>query len=83
MSRITSLKPTEGIESKWSLEDNLGSLTDSRSTKLCRQMQAIVSHDRSSICVPHYVWSTFGGVISIFFPHVTSCLSPVLEGGPR
>jgi hypothetical protein len=55
---------------------------DLRSTKLHRKMQAIVSHDRSSICVPHYSWSEFGGVISATFPHVASCLFPVLEGGP-
>jgi hypothetical protein len=56
---------------------------DSRSMKLHRQMKPTVSHDKSSICVPHYAWSDFGGVISAMFPHATSCLSPVLEGGPR
>jgi hypothetical protein len=39
------------------------------------------SRERPSIYNPHYVWSGFGGVISSTFPHATSCLSPVLEGG--
>jgi hypothetical protein len=55
---------------------------NSRSMKLCRQMKSIVSDDESSICVPHYTWSGFVGVISATFPHMTFCLSPVLEGGP-
>jgi hypothetical protein len=40
------------------------------------------SREKSSICVPHYVQSDFGGVISIVFPHITSCLSLVLDWGP-
>jgi hypothetical protein len=30
-----------------------------------------------------YNWFDFGGVISATFLHATSCLSPVLEGGPE
>jgi hypothetical protein len=55
---------------------------DSGSIKLRRKMKVIVSHDKSSICIPHYAWFDFGGFISATFPHATSCLAPVLEGGP-
>jgi hypothetical protein len=30
-----------------------------------------------------YDWSEFGGVISTTFLHMTSCLTPVLEGVPN
>jgi hypothetical protein len=30
-----------------------------------------------------YDWFGFGGVISTTFPHMTFCLSPMLEGGPK
>jgi hypothetical protein len=40
------------------------------------------SQERPSIYNPHYTWSDFGGVISSTFPYMTSCLAPVLEGGP-
>jgi len=40
------------------------------------------SQERPSIYDPHYVWSDFGGVISSTFPHMTLCLTPVLEWGP-
>jgi hypothetical protein len=46
------------------------------------QMQMMESQNKPSICVLHYDWSGFGGVISTTFPHATSCLSPLLEGGP-
>jgi hypothetical protein len=46
------------------------------------KMQMTESQNKPSICVLHYDWSSFGGVISATFPHATSCLSPVLEGGP-
>jgi hypothetical protein len=39
------------------------------------------SRYRSSICVPHYVQSDFGGVIFTSFPRATLCLSHVLQGG--
>jgi hypothetical protein len=41
------------------------------------------SQERPSIYDPHYARSDFGGVISSTFPHTTSCLAPVLEGGPN
>jgi hypothetical protein len=30
-----------------------------------------------------YDWYDFGGVIYATFPLATSCLTPILEGGPR
>jgi hypothetical protein len=55
---------------------------DSRSTKLCRKMQ-IVLFPRKTLNIQSPLRSVhFGGVISSAFPHVTSCLSPVLEGVP-
>ena len=46
------------------------------------QMLTTESLNRSSISVLHHVQSSFGGVISIVVPYATSCLAPVLEGGP-
>jgi hypothetical protein len=81
MSRVLSLKPAKGIERKWSkikLRISNGFETHEASWK----MQLIESQDKPSICVLHYDWSGFGGVISATFPHTTSCLAPVLDGGP-
>jgi hypothetical protein len=47
------------------------------------QVLTIESQDKPSICVSLYAWSSFGGVISATFLHVTSSLSHVLEGHPR
>jgi hypothetical protein len=82
MSRVSSPKPIEGIERKWSGRQ----LRTSNGFEIHEapwKMRPTESHDKSSICVPHYAWSGFGGVISATFLHVTSCLAPVLEGGPR
>jgi hypothetical protein len=43
-------------------------------------MRSTESQDKSSICIPHYAWFDFGGVISANFLHTTSCLALVLEG---
>jgi hypothetical protein len=82
MSRVSSPKPIKGIESKCSgrrLRTSNGFETHEAPWK----MRSTESQDKSSICVPHYAWSGFGGVISATFPHATLCLAPVLEGGPR
>jgi hypothetical protein len=39
------------------------------------------SQERPSIYDPYYAWFDFGGLISSTFPHMISCLVPVLEGG--
>jgi hypothetical protein len=82
MSRVSSSKRVKGIKRKWSgrqLSTSNGFETHEAPWK----MKSTVSQNNPSICVPHYSWSSFGGVISTTFSHVTSCLSPVLEGGPR
>jgi hypothetical protein len=46
------------------------------------------ANDGNPLTDPLYVFSTtfgpsLGGVISAAFPYATSCLAPVLEGGPE
>jgi hypothetical protein len=56
---------------------------DSRPTKLhgkCDQRNPKISPLYVFLC---YDWFGFGGVIFATFSHATSCLTPVLEGGPR
>jgi hypothetical protein len=56
---------------------------DSRPMKLhgkCDQRNPKISPLYAFLC---YNWSDFGGVILVTFPHATSCLAPVLEGGPN
>jgi hypothetical protein len=82
MSRVSSSKPIEGIEIKCSgrrLRTSNGFKTHEAQCK----MKSTESQDKSSICVPHYAWSNFRGVISTTFPYVTSCLALLLEAGPR
>jgi len=82
MSRVSRPKPVKGIESKWSgrqLRASNGFETHEAPWK----MLTTDSLNRSSICVLHHVRSSFGGVISASFPYATSCLAPVLEGGPE
>jgi hypothetical protein len=82
MSRVSSPKPIQGIESKCSGRQ-LRTSNGFKTHEALWQVLTMESQDKPSICVPHYAWSGFGGVISATFLHVTSCLSPVLEGGPR
>ena len=82
MSRVSSLKLVKGIEIKWS-ERQLMTLNEFETHEAPWQMQTTESQSKPSICVLHYDWSSFGGVISATFPHMTSCLANVLEGGPR
>jgi hypothetical protein len=65
------------------MEQKLRNLNGFETHEAPWQMQLMKSQDNPSICVLHYDWSSFGGVISSTSPHVTSCLAPVLEGGPR
>ena len=81
MSRVSSLKPVKGIENKWS-KRQLRTSNGFETHETPWQMQMTESQNKPSTCVLHYDWSGFGGVISATFPHVTSCLSPMLEGGP-
>jgi hypothetical protein len=82
MSRVSSPKPVKGIESKCSgrrLRTSNGFETHEAPWK----MLTTESLNRYSICVLHHARSSFGGVISAAFPYPTSCLAPVLEGGPE
>jgi hypothetical protein len=82
MSRVSSPKPVKGIERKCSgrrLRTSNGFETHEAPWK----MLTTESLNRSSICVLHNARSSFGGVISAAFPYTTSCLAPVLEGGPE
>jgi hypothetical protein len=81
MSRVSSPKPVKGIERKCS-RIQLRTSNRFETHKAPWQMQSTESQNKPSICVPHYAWSGFGGVISGTFSHMTSCLAPVLEGGP-
>jgi hypothetical protein len=81
MSRVSSSKHVKGIKGKWSGRQ-LRTLNGFETHKATWKMQSKKSQDKPSICVLHYDWSIFGGVISATFPHETSCLAPVLEGGP-
>jgi hypothetical protein len=81
MSRVSSPKPIKGIEIKCSGRQ-LRTSNGFETHEALWKMQSTESQDKPSICVPHYVWSSFGGVISTTFPYATSCLAPVLEGGP-
>ena len=82
MSRVSSPKPVKGIEGKWSGRQ-LRTSNRLETHKAPWQMQSTESQDKPSICVLHYDWSNFGGVISATFLHTTSCLDPVLEGGSQ
>jgi hypothetical protein len=82
MRRVSSLKPIKGIESKCS-ERRLRTSNIFETDEAPWKMRSTESHEKSSICIPHYAWSNFGGVISTTFPHETLCLAPMLEGGPR
>ena len=82
MNRVSSLKPIKGIKIKWSRRQ-LRTSNVFETHEALWQMQSTKSQDKPSICVLHYDWSDFGGVISATFLHMTSCLAPVLEGGPR
>jgi hypothetical protein len=82
MSRVSRPKPVKGIERKWfgrQLRTSNGFKTHEAPWK----MQTMESLNRSSICVLHNARSSFGGVISATFPYATSCLAPLLEGGPE
>jgi hypothetical protein len=46
-------------------------------------MKPVVSQEEPPIYAFLYDWSSFGGVISTFLLHVTSCLAPLLEGVPN
>jgi hypothetical protein len=72
----------QGIERNWSGRQ-LRTLNGFETHEAPWKMQSTESQDKPSICVIHYDWYDFGGVISTTFPHATSCLCPVLEGGPR
>jgi hypothetical protein len=82
MRRVSSSNPIKGIEGKCSRR-NLSTSNGFETHEAPWQMRSTESQDNPSICVPHYAWSDFGEVISATFPHATSCLSPMLEGGPR
>ena len=82
MSRVSSPKPIKVIERKW-FGRQLNTLNGFETQESLWEMQTTKSLNKSSICVLHYVWSGFGGVISATFLHVTLCLALVLEGGPR
>jgi hypothetical protein len=56
---------------------------DSRPMKLCGKCDQRNPKISPLYAFLRYDWSGFGGVISATFPHMTSCLAPVLEGGPR
>jgi hypothetical protein len=82
MSRVSSPKPVKGIESKWSGR-RLRTSNGFEMHEAPWKMKTMKSLNRSSICVLRNARSSFGGVISATFPYVTSCLAPVLEGGPE
>jgi hypothetical protein len=82
MSRVSSPKPVKGIERKCSGR-RLRTSNGFETHEALWQMLTTKSLNRSSICVLHHVRSSFGGVISATFPYATSCLAPVLEGGPE
>ena len=81
MSRVSSPKPIKGIEKKWSGRQ-LRTSNGFETHKSPWQMQMTESQNKPSICVVHYDWSSFGGVIYATFLHATSCLAYVLEWGP-
>jgi hypothetical protein len=80
MTRVSSPKAIKGIDIKC-LERQLRTSNGFETHEAPWQMRSMKSQDKPSICVPHYAWSDFGGVISGAFLHATSCLSPALEGG--
>jgi hypothetical protein len=82
MSRVSSPKPVKGIESECSGRQ-LRTSNRFETHEAPWKMLTTESLNRSSICVLHHVRSSFGGVISTAFPYATSCLAPVLEGGPE
>jgi hypothetical protein len=81
MSRVSSPKTIKGIESKWSgrqMRTSNGFDTHEAPWK----MKSTESQDKPSICVLHYDWSSFGGVIPATFPHATVFI-PFVRGGSR
>jgi hypothetical protein len=76
------MKPVKGIESKC-FGRRLRTSNGFEIHEAPWQVQTTESLNRSSLCVLHNAWSSFGGVISTAFPYATSCLAPVLEGGPE
>jgi hypothetical protein len=79
MSRVSIQKPIKGIEIKCSGR-RMRTSNEFETHEALWKMRSMKYHDKSSICVPHYAWSGFGGVISTTFPHATLRLAPVLEG---
>jgi hypothetical protein len=80
MSMASILKLVKGIEIKWSGRQ-MRTSNGFKTHEAPWQMKSKESQDKPSICVLHYDWSGFGGVISATFLHMTSCLALVLEGG--
>jgi hypothetical protein len=56
---------------------------DSRSMKLRRKMQPTVSHDKSSICVPHYAWSWLWRGYLCYLSARDLVFSPCVRGGSQ
>jgi hypothetical protein len=82
MSRVSRPKPIKGIERKCSRR-KMRTLNGFETHEVPWKMRSMKSQDKPSICVPHYTWFGFGGVISATFLHATSCLASVLEWGTK